>query len=147
MGVETIILGGAALLKGASAIAEGNAKEDAAKRNAKVADDNAAIAREQAAIEEKNFRVGAQKQLGDIRASTGASGLDFGGSASDVLFESARTAEADALNIRRKGEIRAKGYQTEAENQRVAGRQARTSGYLSAAGSAIDYGASFVKGK
>lgn len=129
-----LVAGGAAL-GAVSAIRSGNAEYQAQQYNAQMAEQNAALAESQAAEEERRQRVLAKKQLGDIRASYGASGITQEGSPTEILEESAANAELDALMIRHGGQVRASQYRNQAALSRFMGKEARIGGYLSAAGS------------
>jgi hypothetical protein len=74
-------------------LVQGQAAEDAGKYNAKVAQQNAFLARQKAMEEARRLRVAGRKQIGDMRANYGHSGIGIQGSAMDVLMESAAKVE------------------------------------------------------
>lgn len=119
------------------------AESNAAKYNAQVAQNNAAAARSQADADARRQRILADKALGGIRAATGASGVTMEGSPLDVLGESAATAALDVLNIKYKGEMRARGFDSDATLYGYRARSARKQGNLAAAGQLLS-GASKV---
>jgi hypothetical protein len=112
--------------------------------NAAVLDQNAGIERSQANAREEAQRREARQILGSQRAAFAQSGTGLSGSAADVMAQSARDAELDALTLRYEGDMRARGLMAEAEGERYQGRvaemnasNAKTSGYLNAAGSIL----------
>jgi hypothetical protein len=135
--VPIIALAAGGLMSAVGAINQGNSAKAAADYNAQVAEQNAELSRQQGIEEERRTRIMAKKQLGDMRANYGASGITLEGSPLDILEESAAAAELDALTVRHAGDSRAIGYRNEAAQERFSGRQARTSGYFSASGSLL----------
>lgn len=113
---------------------QGKADEIAGNYNAAAAEQNATYTIEKAREDERRQRVVSKKFIGDIRAGYGASGITTDGSALDVLEESAGNAELDALTIRHEGALRAAAYRSDANYERAAGKNARKSGDLKAAG-------------
>ena len=91
-----------------------DAQAQASAYNAALAQQNAALTYQQAAEAERRYRVQARKDLGEIRARYGASGVTLDGSAMDVLMESARNAELNALTIRHEGDVKALAFTNEA---------------------------------
>ncbi len=112
----------------------------AAKFNQAVSSQNAGLAVKQAAEEERSYRILARKQLGDIRANIGASGVTMEGSAQDILEESAATAEMDALRIRHSGQVKATAFGNDATLYNLQGSSARQQGALSGAGTLLEGG-------
>lgn len=129
-----------AALSAASVVAQARAQSMAASYNSQAAERNAVLSKEQAGEDERQFRVFARKQLGDIRASYGASGVSLEGSPMDILAEGAAAAELDALRIRHGGEIKALGYQSDATLSKFASEATMKGGYLSAAGTLLKSG-------
>lgn len=117
-----------------SAVKQGEAAKAAGEENAKAAEDNAKQAKKQYLQEESAFRLQSRKQLGDMRASYAASGVELEGSPMDVLQESAERMEVDALKIREQGNYAETAYLRDAEISRSRGDRGQESGYLSAAG-------------
>jgi hypothetical protein len=103
---------------------QGHAAKEAADFNARVARQNAKIARQQAAEDERKFRYNVGKQFGETRASIGASNLQLDGSVLDVLEDSTTQAMNDAMEIRYAGELKALGFNQEAELQTKQGKAA-----------------------
>ena len=93
--------------------------------NARIGEVNAKQALVNAAFNEKRFRREAEKVIGKQRAIGAASGIDIGsGTINEVILESARRAEEEALTIRAGGQIRAnaaryRGYLTDNENTKT----------------------------
>jgi hypothetical protein len=100
---------------------------------------NANVATEQATIKENQQRLADQRVLSTARANAGASGVEgTSGSPLDVMAESARQAEMNALIIRRGGVL-------DAYAQRKAGNQAQSAARIGAVGSLLTGGASIAK--
>lgn len=145
MAIAALAVGGMAL-NAVGSIGEGQAEYEAQQFNSRNALNNARLAREQAQDDARRQRIGADKQLGDIRSNYAASGVvSSEGSALDVLQESSAAAELDNLMIKHQGEMRAYGHEQEAKFGQMRGGAARTRGYMNAAGGALS-GASRVLG-
>jgi hypothetical protein len=119
------------------AIQQGNNAKAAADYNAGIMEQNATIERQQATAREETQRRQARQILGEQRAGFSQAGIGLGGSASDIMDESATNAELDALTLRYEGDLRARGLMAQAESERFQGRNARTAGYMGAAGSIL----------
>lgn len=96
---------------------------DAAKQNA-------ANAVESAQIHEDQQRLADKRTLASAHAIIGASGVQLTGSPLDVMAESARQAEMNALIIRRGGQL-------EAHADLVAGANAQSASRIAAAGTIL----------
>lgn len=129
---------GGGVMGGLGALVQGQAAQDAGKYNAQVAIQNAALARQKAAEEARRIRVAGSKQLGDMRANYGHSGIGIQGSAVDVLMESAANVELDALTKIHEGETRGRMFEGEAAMDIFGGNAAKDSSYYSAAGKLMD---------
>lgn len=123
------------------AIKKSRAVANQANRNADIADENKQIIFAEGAEIQRQQRVIARKQLGNIRTSFAASGVDITGSALDVLEESAAQAELDALLIGFQTERKARGFEIDAETERRLARNAKSQGNLQAAGILLGGGA------
>lgn len=98
---------------------------------------NARAALEKAKKDEETLRISGRKQMGEMRANYGASGVQIDGSALDILEESAVALERDALNIRFAGEqAYYSGMNTAIEEVRL-GHEASEAGYYNAVGSML----------
>jgi len=89
------------------------------------AEENAQITRDRTVELERRLRISNVKSLGSIRAAAGASGVR-GGSALDILAESAANAELNALTLRHAGELTAIGFERDAEIVRAGGEAQQT---------------------
>lgn len=116
---------------------EANAQANAMSYNAILSEQNAVLAKFQSAEEERRARIMARKQLGDMRASYGASGVTTAGSPTDVLFESAANAELDAMNIKYEGDMAAIRYQADAKLSRMNAKAVRAGADVSATATTI----------
>ncbi len=112
---------------------QGQAGQAAAQYNYQVNQQNAKLAIEQAASEEQKLRVSGQKSLGAARANYGASGVQMDASALDVLEESAKNIEMDALEVRHKGALKAWSYQANAGLNLLEGEASARAGSMGAA--------------
>jgi hypothetical protein len=132
VGVAPILQAAGTGMEVAGILQQGLAEEKASEYNAKNAENNAKLAREQGYEEERRQRIQSRKQLGDMRASYGASGVTMEGSAMDVLGESAAMAELDAQTIRQAGEAKAAAFESDARYERFKGHQAKTASRFAA---------------
>ncbi len=139
------IIAAGGVLGAAGKIYEGQAAKKAAEYNAQVAKKNAVLTLRQAADEERQVKVQGRKVIGDMRANFAASGIQMEGSALDVLAESAANIEADVLNIRFTGQMKADSLMDEARMQRSAGNSAMNASYLGASSSLANAGSDYAK--
>lgn len=123
---------GAAGLGAIGSIQQGFASKQQAEYNAGVAEQNATAARQQAALDESTSRKKSAMLLGTIRARAAANTGDIGGSALDVLSDSAAEAELEALTLRYRGEVRARQMESEAAIERRRGQSAVLEGFVGA---------------
>lgn len=119
-----------------------------AARNAMLQRQQARTARQQAGAEEEAQRRQAAQFLGTQRAAIGQSGIGYGGSAGQLIEDSAIQAELDALNIRYGGEQQAQGLLEQARSSelesgllRANAKQARAAGAMGAGTSLLSAGA------
>lgn len=132
--LPVVLAGVGAVVQAVGAIQQAGAQATAANANARIAEQNATLARQQAKVDEARRRRLARKELGALRASVGASGINFTGSALDVYEDSFMEAELDALTIRHNGEIEALGFQKEAALNRQRAKSAKIGGAFEATG-------------
>lgn len=104
-------------------IQQGNAADAVAKQNA-----DRSI--EDAQIKEQQQRLADTRTLATARAITGASGVEISGSPLDVMAESARQAEMNALIIRRGGQLDAQAQLQQGANIKAASRTSALSTIL-----------------
>lgn len=144
MGIETLTMGaliGSAGIGALGSIQQGFAQQQQAEYNAGVAEANATAARQQAALDESTSRRRSSLVLGTIRARAAANSGDVGGSALDVLSQSAGEAELEALTLRYAGEVRARQSESEAALYRTRGRSAVIGGFVGAGEALLRAGA------
>lgn len=108
----------AAVARNNAAIREQNARE--AERRAKVADENAKLAGFAGQKRAKLQDDSAARQLGELQALQGVSGLR-GGSQDKQISRLEELATEDRLNIRRQGDSRASAFRARAQDFRVGG--------------------------
>lgn len=113
-------------------------QQQATDYNAAVMEQNAGIERQQANAREEAQRREARQILGSQRAAFAQAGTGLGGSAADVMEQSATNAELDALTLRYEGDMRARGLMAQAEGEkyqsRAAGANASSAGSMGAFG-------------
>lgn len=131
----------AAAIGAVGSIQQGQAGKTAANYNAQLAQNNATYAGQQSAEEARRQRIMGAKAVGAARAGYGASGVSIEGSPLDVLEESARSAELDALSIEHGGQVRSIGFRNEATLDRFRGSAASRAGYMGAAATLLKGGA------
>jgi len=114
----------------AGSFVEAETAYNASKYNAALARQNATWTRQQSEAEARQANVQGRKQLGDMRASYGISGVTLEGSAFDVLEQSALAVKQDELNIRIEGNRRAMSMEQGATITEYQGRAAKTLGNI-----------------
>lgn len=102
------------------------------------ADFNAQKTIEEATIQESQQRQQDLRTLSRAKAVVGSSGVEMSGSPLDVLAESARQAELNALIIRRGGAL-------DAQSQEIAGTNAQKSSRINAVGTLLTGGYGIAK--
>lgn len=124
-------IGGSSLLSAFSQYQAGEAYEVAGDYNARILEQQAVAARHSAAFEEVKQRREARRLKAAQRARYGKAGVVITeGSPLTVLTETAAEAELDALAIRYAGEVKAKGYEAQAEMSRWEGKQRKKAARL-----------------
>lgn len=150
LAVGSAVLGAdSAISQGKQASAAAQSEANMAEYNAKMADIQAQQAYASAGTEEDLQRKRARAAVGNQIAASAEAG---GGLNGDSLRQSLNDAETDALAIRYQGGLKAQGFTDQAAVSRsgaVVARdrasQARTGGYLNAAGSLLNAGTSYYK--
>lgn len=152
-----ILTGISAAVGVVGAIQQGNQAKAAADREAEVMEYNAKgdeararNAREMAGVQEDRQRQAARAQIGNQLASSAGAGAGLN---SELLRSSIFNMESDTSDIRYDGQVKAAGLvdqatlsRANAETRRQQGSQAKTAGYLNAAGSLLNAGTSYYKG-
>lgn len=113
VGGGSAMAGGAVLASTAiaagGAIAAGNAAKASSRANAEMMRQEASLSRSQGSARQEAQRRRARELLGQQRAAIGQAGIGWGGSAQDVLEQSATAAELDTMNIGYEAELQALG--------------------------------------
>lgn len=135
-----------AIQQGKMAEAMGKAQMNMANYNARMKELEADITRQQTNAREEQQRRQARQLLGKQRAAVAQAGIGWGGSALDIMEESATLAELDALTIRYEGDLKARGLLAGAEADRFAGGVAMAQGKAAKTASYISAGASLLSG-
>lgn len=81
-------------------VQQGKAAEEAGERNRAAANEYARQIERQGAEDVKVHDINAKKQIGEMKASYGASGVTLEGSPLDWLLESTEMAERDSINMK-----------------------------------------------
>jgi hypothetical protein len=137
----------AAAAGGYASYQQGKAAEASAEYEAEVAELNARNARAEAGEAEEQQRRAARSALANMRGAAAERGIDFAqSSAWDLYRQSAMDAEFDALTIRRKGEVQARGLVAQADGARFAAKQAGQGARYGAAASALATAAAAANG-
>lgn len=150
---------GAAVTAGGQLYSASAAKQGAlyeakvADRNAKLSQENIQDAKTREVREQQRHWRKVAQQMGTQRANFAASGLDLNfGTPADVVddtlqmgYEDARTISENTRKEVRGFDIETANYRDSAASARYRGKQAKTAGYFSAAGSLLS-GASQVAG-
>jgi len=116
----------------------GKQDQEVANRNAHIAEQQASAARTKAAFDELQQKKEAKKFKGTQRTRIAKSGVTAE-SFTDVLMETSRELELDALAIRYGGDLAASQKINEADALRYGGKQVRTASY-------INMGSTLLKG-
>ena len=134
---------GATGLQVAGQLSAARAAEAAGQANATMYRQQADLTRQQGGARQESQMRRAREILGQQRAAIGQAGIGWGGSAQDVLEQSATNAELDTLNIGYEAELQARGLMHKATLSEWEGKQRKRAGYMQAAttvlGSAANY--------
>lgn len=128
--IPFVIAAGAAV-SAMGAIRQGQAAQAAAQFNATVNTQNAAIARQEALTQAQQQDRENYLRLGSIKAAAGKNG-GVGGSALDVLADTAYQGEFERQQILYAGELKARGFTNTASLDVAEGKNARNASYLQA---------------
>lgn len=157
-GAELALLG--SVVGAAGSIQQGKAQAAAYNAQAQANEQNSRIAERQAqeeaasgAREERLIRRQTQQEMGAQRAMFAANGLDSSsGSPLDIQTGTAFNGEMDALTTRRNTSFnvwgmqnQAVGYRNQARADRAAAKNAKTAGYIGAAGSLLTGASNYDK--
>lgn len=137
---EAAVLVGGGAVSAYGQLMQGQAAKQAGEYNAQVAEQNAMLSLQQSKEEERKFRIQARRQVGEIKASYGASGVQLEGSPLDVLEDNVEQMETDAQSIRQNGINRAVAFKNQARLDRFQGEMGLQGSYFSAAGSLLGAG-------
>lgn len=138
--IAAVVGAAASAVGAASSIQQGQTQQKIGEYNAQIAQNNAIAAQQKAAYDEQRQREVAVRLKGTQRASAAAAGgelLDM----SDVLDESAKQAELDALAIRYGGSVQSNAAKQTGILSRAQGSVAAGASY-GQAGSSLLTGAS-----
>lgn len=120
-------------VKAIGALHAARSEADAADFNRDIEIRNSVLAKRETELDIIQLRRSAQKQIGGIRASIGASGITLSGSALDVLEDSTREAELDIHRRRFQGDLEVRGRLQNARRFTRQAADARTAGVINAA--------------
>ena len=146
-GVAAIMSAAAAAAGGIAAYQGAKATEASAQFDADLQAQNARIARQEAGEAEDLQRRRARVALSSQRSMAAERGLSLASSSAwDLYRQSAVDAEADALAIRRKGEMQARGLEMQAAGSRFASKEAGKAARIGAGASALSVGGAAAGG-
>lgn len=114
-------------------IYQAQATSAAAKSNANLSRENATLATQAAAAEARRHRKQSEGILAHIRGQYANAGVTLEGSPMDVLQDSAASAELDNMLITYGGQLKARGYNQQADIYGMEAKNAMTAGYINAA--------------
>ena len=126
-----------AMVSAAGVLRQANMAEDTANRNADILNQDATTALQQSTARGEAHQRAVEALQGTQRAAIAQAGIGSGGSARDIMEQSAVNAELDAMTMRYEGELRARGFRTEADNQKDIAHRQGSEGLMGAAGSIL----------
>jgi hypothetical protein len=136
--VTTAVVAGAGVLMSAYGMQQqAKAAKKAGKLNAEDAIENARLAEERAQEDERQFRLSFRRDTARNVVAIGASGIKQEGSPLEVLADNATSAERDAQNIRRGGEIQRDSYLRQAKGFRQGANSAAAAAQVQGAASIL----------
>jgi hypothetical protein len=133
-GIMMAVSGG---IQAVGAIQQARAQQQAANYNKAVSERNANIARQQTEADVISLRKKQYQQFGALRAAVAASGVTIEGSPLDLLESSVIEAELDIQRLEYSGELKAAGYEGDADLYSMQAKNAKTAGYFNAASSLL----------
>jgi hypothetical protein len=142
-GMEMLLAGGTGLVAYGN-IVQGQAQQKGHDYNATMLRQNAAIEEQQGGAREEAQRRKAREVLGSQAAAFAQAGTGVGGSAADIMKQSATNAELDALMIRYESGLKATGLKNEAQAETYAGKVAKQAGKYGAIGSILGGGSTYL---
>lgn len=135
-----------AVYSGYTGYQNARAERDEARANARESYAAARRAADAGALNELAVRRQGRQAMGALRAALGQAGIGYGGSARDIMRESAGNAEYDAMIARYEGLVEARGYTAEgmaydaaASNAKRAATGAVLGGVLGTVGSVAQW--------
>lgn len=145
-GAEPFLIAASTAASFVGSIQSANAQEAAEKRNEQImlrnqelSRQDAIRARQTAEIASEDMGRSNRRQLADLRANLGASGVEFSGSPIDVLADTSIEMALDQRRTKYEGEVRARdgvieanNYGEEAAASKQRAKNARSGGYMSA---------------
>lgn len=161
--ITTALMIGSTVMGGVGQVQAAKAESAAASYNSKVATMNATLADraskdalERGMLEEQKKRSETSQLIGQQRANMAANGVDLSfGSPLDLMVDTAKMGELDALTIRKntyseERDLRqnANNYRAESSMSAASAKSALSGGYLGAMGTVLGGGAkSYTQGK
>lgn len=131
-----------AVVSAVGAMKQGQANAGAAEYNAGIARQNSVVALQQGDAAVQAQGRDARRRLGSMKALYGASGVEGDtGSPLDVLADSTRMAELDALTTQYNYQLKSQGFDDQATLDDSNAKNSRTASYLNATSSLLNSGA------
>lgn len=140
--IPFIAMGASALMSAQQSQAQGAASAEASLQNAQFANQAADDAVARGEFESDQQRLQTRAAIGSQRAGFAANGVDVNsGSAAEIQDDTAAMGELDALTIRNNAAREAWGYRTQAQQNVLAARTAKSSAKAGMFGSLLTAGA------
>jgi hypothetical protein len=137
MALGTVLMLAGGGLRAGGSLLEGQAGAKAAEFNEAVALRDAEFIEKSGELKAQNLRRMQAKELGQMRANFGASGVTLEGSPLDILAESAAFAALDLKTLQWNTAVKAQGKRIEAQFEQNRGESSLLSGNIGAASDLI----------
>jgi hypothetical protein len=128
------MIGAGGLVEGVSAFEAGSTRHELMGMNADIADMQARSEEETGNQNAAAVRLKGRKIAGQQISAIGANNLTQGGTNVDVVADTARANELDALTVANNANRRAWGFEVQAGSDRYQGKLAEDAGLMSGAG-------------
>ena len=127
-----VLSGIGGLVEGIGGIFDARSQKSAGEYNATIYEQQAKATRESQALLEVQKRKIIKSQIGSQISGYAASGVKYSGSPVQVALDSLTNANLDIAIDKYNSEVKARGFQSEAEMSRYEGRQKASSSYVRA---------------
>lgn len=142
MSQVAMIAGGTANVVGT--LRQGKMNAQMAEYNAEVAKQNQAVVEQQAMENARRARIQTNKTIGAQRAGFAASGVS-GGSALDIMEETAAMGALDEITIQNQGQLKRAALESEIVLERYRAKNELIGSYIGAVGAAAQSGSAMAR--